>query len=169
MTASENAKPQNQIIVGISEYVISNKNEDVLITFSLGSCIGVSFFDPITTYGALIHCMLPSVSLASKNENLGPSAYVDSGIQTVLQNMIDLGSKKKNLVCKVAGCSTMFEIAEDHFKIGEKNYAVSKMILNKNAIEISGELIGGRDSKTMWLEISTGKTVVQVGTEILVL
>jgi chemotaxis protein CheD len=107
--------------------------------------------------------------MASKNENLSPISYVDSGIHIVLQSLIDLGSKKKNLICKVAGCSAMFDLNEDHFKIGEKNYIVAEMILEKNDIEISGECIGGKDSKTMWLEIKTGKTMVQIGNEVLVL
>lgn len=169
MSVPASTKPQSHLIVGISEYVISNRIEDVLITFSLGSCIGVSFYDATLNQGALVHCMLPSVTMGSINDNLSPVAYVDSGIHIVLQSLIDLGSKKKNLICKVAGCSAMFDVNEDHFKIGEKNYAVTKMILEKNAIEISGECIGGKDSKTMWLEIKTGKTTVQIGNELLVL
>ena len=51
---------QNVISVGISEMAVSTNKQDVLVTYSLGSCVGVSFFDPVNNVGALIHCMLPT-------------------------------------------------------------------------------------------------------------
>jgi chemotaxis protein CheD len=154
-----------QIVVGISDCAFSNNSEEVLITFSLGSCIGVSLYDPVMRQGGLVHCLLPTVTMASKNEQLNSSAFVDLGVQNLMQNLLDSGSKKKDLICKIAGCSAMFDFKNDHFKIGEKNHSVAKLILEKNGIKISGEYIGGKDSKTMWLEIKTGKTIVQIGDE----
>ena len=46
------------IKVGIGDVQFS-RNKDRLITFALGSCIGITFYDPMTKAGALLHIMLP--------------------------------------------------------------------------------------------------------------
>ncbi len=49
--------------IGISEMRVSNQPDDVLVTYSLGSCIGVTIYDPIVHVGGMIHCMLPNSKL----------------------------------------------------------------------------------------------------------
>ena len=48
-----------QHTIGMSEMEVTNRAEDVLVTYSLGSCVGLSLFDPVAGVGGLIHCMLP--------------------------------------------------------------------------------------------------------------
>lgn len=45
--------------VDISAMVVTDKADDVLVTYSLGSCIGVALYDPEACVGGMIHCMLP--------------------------------------------------------------------------------------------------------------
>ena len=47
-----------QISVGIADMKIT-RQEGILITYALGSCIGISFYDPMIKLGALLHIMLP--------------------------------------------------------------------------------------------------------------
>ena len=46
-------------VVGISEFKISEDVGDTLITYSLGSCLGLVLYDPITKVGGMVHCLLP--------------------------------------------------------------------------------------------------------------
>ena len=45
--------------VGIAEMKVTDRPDDVLVTYSLGSCVGLSFYDPVAGVGGLVHCMLP--------------------------------------------------------------------------------------------------------------
>ena len=51
------------LIVGISDIKISNASDDVIITYALGSCIGISVYDPVAKVGGLLHYMLPDSTL----------------------------------------------------------------------------------------------------------
>ena len=37
--------------------------EDVLITYALGSCVGVAIYDPVARVGGLLHYMLPESAI----------------------------------------------------------------------------------------------------------
>ena len=49
---------EKKISVGIADMKIA-RQEGELITYALGSCIGISFYDPMIKLGALLHIMLP--------------------------------------------------------------------------------------------------------------
>ena len=44
--------------VGISQMLVSKDINDTIITYSLGSCLGVTIYDPVAKVGEMIHCML---------------------------------------------------------------------------------------------------------------
>lgn len=152
---------QKIVLVGISEMAVSTDKDDLLVTYSLGSCVGVSLFDPVNNVGGLIHCMLPT---AVKDQDKGkstPSMYVDTGITLLLQTLFELGAERASLICKVAGAGHPLNDS-NMFRIGERNYAILKKILWRNNILIKGEVIGDITAKTMSLHMDTGKTCVKI-------
>ena len=51
----------HKVVVGIADMAVSNNATVTLATHALGSCIGVSVFDPVVRVGGLLHYMLPGV------------------------------------------------------------------------------------------------------------
>jgi chemotaxis protein CheD len=149
-----------QRIVGISEYCVSNNPVDELITFSLGSCVGVSVYDPVARIGGLIHYMLPLSKISPEKAKAKPGMFGDTGIPLLLQQMLSEGGAKNRLVVKVAGGSTLMD-DNKLFNIGERNYLVLRKILWKNNILIDAEDIGGHLSRTMRLSVETGRVTVK--------
>lgn len=149
------------ILVGISEMAISDNPDDLLATYSLGSCVGVSLFDPVNNIGALIHCMLPTAMNEQEKARHSPYMYVDTGMTKMLQQMFELGTKKSDIICKVSGAGNPLSDS-NMFRIGERNYAILKKILWKNNILIKGELVGDKTAKTMFLHMDTGKTYIRI-------
>jgi len=147
-------------IVGISEMKVSNRVGDILVTHSLGSCLGVTVYDPIASVGGMIHCMLPSSKLDPKKAQIFPCMFVDTGIPLLFNETYRLGAQKNRIIVKVAGCSQILGNNE-LFKIGERNYAILRKILRKNNIPIAAEDVGGMDSRTIYLEIRTGRVIVK--------
>ncbi len=146
--------------VGISDMKVTKHKNDILITYSLGSCIGVSVFDPVAHVGGLIHCMLPLSTANPEKAKVNPYMFVDIGIQAMLEAVFKLGAKRKNLVVKVAGAASILDDG-GMFKIGERNYTVMRKVLWKNDILIAAEDVAGTIPRTMLLYLASGKTIIK--------
>jgi chemotaxis protein CheD len=149
------------VTVGISEMRVSVEPAETLVTYSLGSCVGLALYDSAAGVGGLIHSMLPFSKIDPEKARRLPCMFVDTGVPALLQAMFDLGAQKKNLVAKVAGGSHIMD-DKGIFNIGERNYAVLRKLLWKNNILVSGEDVGGSVPRTMYLSMETGKTILKV-------
>jgi chemotaxis protein CheD len=147
-------------IVGISEFVVSADPADTLVTYSLGSCVGLVLHDPVAGVGGMLHSMMPASRANPEKAAQTPAMYTDTGAQLLVQSLFNLGATRANLTARVTGAAS--HIDEDKlFRIGERNYAVVRKVLWKNEILISAEDVGGAVSRTVYLDIGTGRTLVK--------
>ncbi|OFZ82016.1 MAG: chemotaxis protein CheD, partial [Bdellovibrionales bacterium RIFOXYD1_FULL_53_11] len=148
-------KTGNLVVVGISGFSVSNDPDTTIVTYSLGSCVGVSLYDPVARVGGLLHAMLPSSSSDPAKAETNPAMFVDTGMVSLLGEMLRAGADKSRILCKVAGGGSPVDDA-GMFKIGERNFAVLRKFLWKNGIMIKGQDVGGREPRTVILDIGTG-------------
>ncbi len=135
---------------------VSSSPEDTFITYSLGSCIGLTFYDPVVKVGGMVHCMLPLSKGNPEKARQQPCMYVDTGVTALLTAVLKKGAVKRRLVTKVAGAARMLE-GDDHFRTHERNYTVLRKLLWKNGLLIDAERVGSNVPRTMILEIATGR------------
>jgi chemotaxis protein CheD len=138
---------------------VSNQRDDVLVTYALGSCVGLSLYDPEVCVGGLIHCMLPISKLSPEKAAASPAMFTDIGVPALLQAVFDLGAERKRLIAKVAGAGCLMD--KGLFRIGERNYTVLRKILWKNNIMVAAEDVGGSAARTMYLRMSNGETSIK--------
>lgn len=150
------------IVVGISDMMISDNSSEVLVTYSLSSCIGLTVYDPVLSQGGMVHCMLPLSRIDPNKAKVNPCMFTDTGVTALIQGMFDRGSRRKDIIVKVAGAATLLD-EKGLFRIGERNYTVLRKILWKNNILIHSEHIGGNVPRTMSLYLKDGKTTVKSG------
>lgn len=148
------------VVVGLGEMEISDAPDELLVAYSLGSCLGVTFYDPVLRVGGMAHCMLPLSEIDPEKAQANPGLFVDIGVPKLMEEMLQHGCRKKDLVARVAGASRMLDHG-NFFRIGERNHTVFRKIMWKNRIFIRGEDIGGDQARTLRLEIATGRVVVQ--------
>ena len=143
------------IKVGMADYKVG-RAPDTLISYGLGSCIGISLYDPQTKIGGLLHIMLPDSNQSRANENR--AKFADTGIPDMLNELIRMGAAKSRLVAKLAGGSQMFAFANasDIMRVGLRNASASKEILKKLSVPIVGEDTGGNYGRTVQIDLSTG-------------
>ena len=148
-----------QITVGIADMKMA-RQEGVLITYALGSCIGIALYDPMIKLGALVHIMLPEIGRMS-NANL--YKYADTGLNETLRKMTAFGASRNRIKAKIAGGAKMFEMKgnSDFGNIGQRNAAMVKKILMEERMGISAEDTGGTYARTMLLDISNGDVVLR--------
>jgi chemotaxis protein CheD len=132
----------------------------VIVTYSLGSCVGLAVFDPVARVGGMVHCMLPLSKIDPEKAMVNPEMFTDTGVVSLLEAVIDAGGVLGRLIAKVAGGASPLD-DKGFFKIGERNYTVLRKILWKNNILIAGEDVAGTKARTMYLFMDTGRTVVK--------
>ncbi len=147
-------------VVDIADFQVSRDPRVTLVTYSLGSCIGVTIWDPKVCVGGMIHYMLPESSLSTEKAKARPAMFADTGIPGLFRAAYELGAVKKNLIVKVAGGS---QLLDDNglFNIGKRNYVMLRKIFWKNGVLIDAEDTGGSISRTVRLEIETGRVTIK--------
>ena len=154
-----------KMVVGVGDMAVSRDSGDVLVTYSLGSCIGVTLYDPEANVGGLIHCLLPLSKISPEKAKETPAMYVDTGFVELLKQVLQSGADKNRLIVKVAGCGAPID-RNGRFKIGDRNLAVLRKLLWKNKLLISGEDVGGTKPRTMKLFLDSGETTIASGKEV---
>jgi len=149
-------------VVNISDMKVSNNSDEVLITYSLGSCLGVTIHDPVNNVAGLLHSMLPLSKLDPQKAQITPCMFVDTGIPLLFQEAYRLGAEKKNIIVKAAGCSSLLD-EKGFFKIGERNFTILRKLLWKNNILIEKQDIGGGLSRTVSIMVHSGEVKVKSG------
>ncbi|MBI2422172.1 MAG: chemotaxis protein CheD [Candidatus Hydrogenedentes bacterium] len=146
--------------IGISDYRISDAPEDELITYSLGSCIGLSLYDRTRKIGGLIHCMLPLSRIDPERARAKPAMFTDTGIMRLIEELLEKGAERRRLIARAAGAARLLE-NQGAFRIGDRNQVVLRKILWKNNILLESEDVGGTCARTMSLRISDGVTSIR--------
>jgi len=147
-------------IVDIADMVVSSDPEDTLVTYSLGSCVGMAIYDQHLRIGGMIHCMLPLSKLDPQKAAQKPAMFVDTGVPALLQAMFAAGSQRRNLVIKIAGAASPLD-ENGSFRIGERNLAVLRKLLWKNELLIGAEDTGGAIARTLYLRLADGLTMIR--------
>ncbi|MEW6516015.1 MAG: chemotaxis protein CheD [candidate division FCPU426 bacterium] len=148
---------REHIVIGVADMKLSNQRGDILVTHALGSCLGIAIHDPVACVGGIFHVMLPTSSASPEKAASHPLMFVDTGTPLFFKQAYALGASKPQLVVKVAGGSAL-ALGDDFFAIGKRNILMLRKLLWKNDILIAKEDVGGSISRTLYLEVGTGKT-----------
>lgn len=149
-------------VVGIGEMLTSDDPELAIVTFSLGSCVGLTLYDPVAQVGGLCHTMLPLSSMDEQKAAARPGMFTDTGIMALVEEVYKLGAKRKRLEARIAGGGRPLDLRET-FGIGQRNYTIARKLLWKNRILISGEDVKGQKPRTMSLRLSDGRVRIKTG------
>ncbi len=163
---SVTTKDLKSVTVDIADLQVSREPDEKLITYSLGSCIGLVIWDPVMKVGGMLHYMLSDSSISPEKSAAKPAMFADTGIPLLFKSVYALGGEKKRLIVKVAGASQVMDSA-GIFNIGKRNHMALRKILWKNNVMIDSEDIGGQDSRTMILEIPTGRVLIKKNRQVI--
>lgn len=150
----------SQKVVSISAMEVSRSPADVLVTYSLGSCIGVTAYDPQTRVGGLIHCLLPHGGVSPEKAAANPHMFVNTGVVDMIKTLLKIGASRERLIIKAAGGAKMMRV-NNMFDVGARNAAAVQKLLQYNKMRISGSDFGGSIPRTMYLYMDTGRVVIK--------
>jgi chemotaxis protein CheD len=126
---------------------------------TLGSCVGVILHDRVRRLSGLAHIMLPE--RLRDDDSIGK--YADTAIPTLLAQLEQLGSRRRDLRAYLAGGANMFQSSQDRriATVGEKNLAAVRQILGNLGIPIQHEHTGGEQGRTVVFDGHAGELQVK--------
>jgi chemotaxis protein CheD len=131
-----------------------------LVTYALGSCIAVVIWDPAAKVGGLLHFMLPDSSVDRETQGrANPYRYADTGTPLLFRQAYEKGAEKRRLQVRLAGGASVLDDG-GVFNIGKRNHAAVRKILWKAGVLVHGEDVGGTVSRTVRLDVATGRCTV---------
>ncbi|MBD5089710.1 MAG: chemotaxis protein CheD [Clostridiales bacterium] len=155
----------NMIKVGMADLNICS-SPDAITTLGLGSCVGIVLYDPVLKIAGLAHIMLPDSTQIRSNENV--AKFADTGIETLLRQLIQKGAQRSRMIAKIAGGAQMFAFSAENamLSIGKKNVIATKKKLSELGIRIIAEDTGDSYGRTIEFYPETGQLLIKaVGKE----
>jgi chemotaxis protein CheD len=153
--------PKNQLCVaGVGDWVCSDAPQATLVTYALGSCIGVTAFDPVARVGGILHFMLPDSRLNPYKAELLPATFCDTGLLRLLSDLEALGASRRRLRLHLAGAAKVLNTG-DFFDIGRRNLLAAKRKLWELGLVVEDEDTGGEMSRTLKLYLQDGRVTVR--------
>lgn len=155
-----------QINVHIADARVSADPADVLATFSLGSCIGVTVYDPARRVAGLLHFQLPTAGADAEKARQKPFMYADTGMAGLLAEMARHGAAdKKRLRVGLVGGAQMLDNG-GFFDIGKRNHTGIRKVLWQHGMFIAAEQVGGSIPRTVFMSVADGDVVVKSGGQV---
>lgn len=155
-------RTENSIVIDVADMKVSDNPEKTLVTYSLGSCVGVVVYDPEVRVGGMLHAMLPEASKNRDEKNFNPFKFVDTGVPLLFKETYKFGAKKTRMQVTVVGGSQIMDDS-GFFNIGKRNLAILRKILWKNGVMIDKEHVEGAFSRTVRLDLGTGLVILRFG------
>jgi len=152
------------ISVGVGQLKVA-RSPSVLVTYNLGSCVGVAIHDIYNKIGGLAHVTLPRYIHSDKKDFAENHSFkfADTAIPLMIKKMEDMGANRSFMVAKIAGGADMFGLPDTAFEldIGKQNVEMIKELLQEYGINIVAEEVLGCIPRTMELDLNTGKVTLK--------
>lgn len=137
------------------------RNDGGLITYALGSCVGICVYDPVIRLAGMIHIMLPEAPTRGNMDNM--FKYADSGLTEMLRKMDKFGAVRSRSTAKIAGGAKMFDIPGDQSlgNIGKRNGESVKAVLKQQGVRVAREELGGSTARTVEFYAENGMVKIR--------
>ena len=151
---------KKMVMVGMADLNVS-KHPGAITTLGLGSCVGISLYDPLSKVAGMAHCMLPDSKQIQNNANI--AKFVDTATVKLINDMVALGANRRMIVAKLAGGAQMFafDSKNENMRIGDRNIIASRAILSQLGIRILAEDVGNSYGRTIELYTEDGRLVIK--------
>lgn len=150
-----------EINVGISDMKIVYSPKS-LISYALGSCVGICIIDRVKKIAGMAHIMLPNNN-NNNGDKINSFKYADTGIKEMVKQMELMGCMRVRMTAKIAGGARMFEIKGNSSigNIGERNILATKEVLNKLNIKLISQDVGENYGRTIIFDSNSGDLTIK--------
>ena len=137
----------------------TGKEEVILRSAGIGSCVVIAAYDPGKKTGALAHVMLPGCSPADNASQ--KTRYAADAVEEMISRMAQLGTDMDDLEVILVGGGNVLKRDDD--TICDDNIKSVIDILTKKGIRIKAKSVGGTVRRTVSLDIEKGRVYCTEG------
>lgn len=148
------------LVVGVADMAVGGHQDGRIITYALGSCIGLSAYDPVARIGGLLHFMLPQPGQVCDDAAAKQFMYATTGIPMMFRRMTERGASQSRCVLTAAGGAEILERATK-MAIGSRNRTMMRKVLWKMSLRLAAEDCGGSIARTMSIDLADGAVSVR--------
>ncbi len=142
-------------IVGMGEYILSDRQDDTIRTFALASCVAVTAYSPGRKAAGMIHVVLP-FPFDNKAASERPAYFAKTGVPLMINSICRrYGCRKEELMIQMYGGAGSGN-SNDIYKVGLKNVESVKNVLQDMGLRISKEELYGNESRTLAMDVRSG-------------
>lgn len=149
-----------KVVVGVADMKVTGDPAAELVTYSLGSCVGICIFDRDAGVGGLLHYMLPESVLSPEKAARNPYMFADTGIPALFREAYRLGAAKNRIEVKAFGGAQVLD-PNGMFNIGKRNILAMRKLFWQNGVMLGVSALGGTVNRTIALELRTGKVTLK--------
>lgn len=151
------------VCIGMGEISVTSDPEVELTCLGLGSCIAICTYDARRHIGGMVHVVLPT---SPARDGAVPAKYADTAIPLLVEQLAKNGSRPADVRVVLCGGAAIFAALSGAMDIGQRNLLAVRAGLQQIGMKIIKEDVGGRNSRTVTLSVSTGQVrlrTVQTG------
>lgn len=148
------------LVVGVGDLGVGKQPDAQIVTYALGSCIGVCAFDPVTRVGGMLHFMLPQPAEGSSDGIERPTLYASTGLPLLFRRLQEAGAlRERCIVCAAGGAEIVG--AAGAFAIGKRNRTILRKLCWKDGTALAAEDVGDDFARTLVLSLVDGAVKVR--------
>lgn len=139
----------------------AERDEAVVVTLGLGSCVAVVLHDAAVGAGGLAHILLPSKTLARDHGN--PAKFPETAVPLLADALVALGAQRERLRARLVGGAAMFAnlASPGVAQMGERNVLAARDALKAHRIPVVGEDVGRDYGRSVYLYLPEGRLEVR--------
>jgi len=147
---------EKSFLISPAELYVTSDQNAVIETY-LGSCVGVTLYDPVTRVGGLAHIIMPDGD--ERRKEVSPGKYATSAVPLLIEKALELGASKERLSAKIVGGASIYR--DFNLNIGYRNAQKVREVLAQEGIPIIGEDVGGNFGRVLQLKIKDGQVNIR--------
>lgn len=146
-------------IIGLGGMAFSNRPGDILKTFALGTCVGVTAYSERKKAAGMIHIVLPRPDNGAEGRER-PAYYATTGIPLLIHEMCrQFGCRRTEIMIGLFGGAELAS-SRDVFRVGQRNIAEIEKILVSLHLSCRLTDTGGCFSRTIELDVHSGEVKI---------
>lgn len=139
--------------------------EPTLISTILGSCVGITMFDPAVKRGGAAHAFLPYPERGESPQER-PCKYVDGAIEHLLALLLQAGAHRSRVEAKLFGGAELLgkhSVLQhpERLQVGTRNIEHARMVLAECGIPLVAQDVGGSAGRKLLFLSHTGEAWVK--------
>ena len=144
--------------VAIGDAVVTHTGSE-LVTYGLGSCLGIVLYDAEAGVAGLAHIKRPT---APEPQAATDAAFADTGIVSLVREMKSYGATRRHTVAKLVGGTDMQDAdAAVGRGIGKRNITQAKTTLATLDITVTDTDVGGEAVRSLYVDGGSGEATIE--------